>query len=55
MTGHASCDCCGKYRPLYRVWVSGIETFACAQCLDYPPEWQEEEFSGERTEARGDA
>jgi len=28
----ASCDCCGKFRVLSRLWYSGIETFACDEC-----------------------
>jgi hypothetical protein len=28
------CDCCGKRRPLSRVWYHGIETWACGQCQD---------------------
>lgn len=26
------CDCCSKRRKLTRCWVSGIETYACAEC-----------------------
>lgn len=28
----ADCDACGKRARLSRVWVTGIETFACAEC-----------------------
>lgn len=37
----ASCDCCGKYKILYPVVIDlayGIETAACADCLDIPLE-----------------
>jgi hypothetical protein len=45
MDGHATtpqetvglyeCDCCGAMVPYLReVWVFGIETYACEECLD---------------------
>ena len=30
------CDVCDKERPLFRKWVTGIETWCCEECLEQP-------------------
>jgi len=42
----ASCDCCGKVRKLYVVnpeLACGIDTAACADCLNIPVEDRDED------------
>lgn len=63
----ASCDCCGKYRPLTFSVSFGIDTWACESCrnvgapstpIDPLPFWEEEIPSREqliREKAKDDA
>ena len=46
MNKKASCDCCGEFKVLYFVnpdLAYGIDTAACADCLDIPVEDRDEE------------
>jgi hypothetical protein len=40
---HPYCDCCGKRRPVTRVWYCGLETYACARCRRDPDEAREQQ------------
>lgn len=33
----ADCDCCGKHRPVSKLWAFGIETWACEECRECEP------------------
>jgi hypothetical protein len=37
------CDSCGEYRKLTQAWVSGVETWACAQCSGEDPDAYDDE------------
>lgn len=43
MAAKGSCDCCGKRAWLRRGEVTGIETYACAECFGYPEDQFDEE------------
>ena len=46
MSKKASCDCCGEFKVLYAVsphLAYGIDTAACADCLDIPVEDRDED------------
>ncbi len=36
------CDCCGKRRPVSRVWAYGMETYACEECYDSAKDFEKE-------------
>jgi len=41
----ASCDCCGKYRPVSQVWFLGhVETWACDECRGEEGEAEDEQL-----------